>query len=88
MSEWLPTKSAEIVRQQLGNETLLLDGQGKTVHVLNVTADVIWKHCDGSHTSEQIERVLREQFSMSAETTLTQDVNDTLNLLRQKGLIH
>ncbi len=84
---WQPKQSPKITRQQIGNETILLDGKGKAVHILNTTADVIWQCCDGNHTVAQIEAVLREQFDVSAETALTKDVTDTLILLQEKGLL-
>lgn len=87
MIDWKPKQSAEITQQQIGNETLLLDGSGKTVHVLNATAVTIWQCCDGNHTPAQIEVALREAFAVSAETPLTQDVADTLQLFQQKALI-
>lgn len=87
MHGWQPKQSAEIQQQQIGNEILLLDGKGKTVHVLNATAFTIWECCDGSNTVTQIEAALREQFEISAGTTLTKDVTATLDALRQKQLI-
>lgn len=87
MCEWQPRQSAEITQQQIGNETLLLDGQGKTVHVLNATALTIWECCDGNHTIPQIEAALREQFAVSAETPLTKDIDDALSQFHKKGLV-
>lgn len=88
MQNWQPRQSAEIVQQQIGKETLLLDGQGKTVHVLNATALVIWEGCDGNHTIPQIEARLRERFELPNQHTLSQDVADTLKQFRAKGLVN
>ena len=83
-----PVQSADVRTQQLGQETLLLDRQGATVHVLNPTAYAIWQRCDGRHTPADIANRLRDQFAISAEHDPLQDVTQTLALLRRKGLLH
>lgn len=85
--QMLPLRLAKIMQQTLDNETLLLDSQGDTVHVLNSTAFAIWELCDGKHTVEQMEAAIADQFELPSDHTLSQDIRQTLNLFLEKGLL-
>lgn len=84
---WQPRQSADFTQQQIADETLLVDADGKAVHVLNPTAFAIWQRCDGQHTPADIAAALREAFAVSDNTDLAADVQQTLALLREKNLI-
>ena len=87
MNTWKPVRLSTITQQTIGDETLLLDAKGGTVHVLNTTAQAIWRLCDGEHTQAAIVSELREQFELPSADTVEQDVRHTLNQFLDKGLL-
>ena len=87
MNNWKPVRVGTITQQTIGNETLLLDSSGGAVHVLNATALVIWQLCDGEHTPNAMVSALHTQFDLQGVDTVAEDVNQTLRLFSDKGLL-
>jgi hypothetical protein len=76
-----------VTTQDLGDEVLLYDAGRENVHILNTTAQAIWKLCDGRHTVGQIcEKIIREYPYMSS-SEITDDVTGILAELYAKNLI-
>ena len=82
-----PVRKQGIVIQDIGRETLLYSAEGKTIHVLNPTAKVIWDLCDGAHTIEDMEHEIRSSFSFSREHNVIEDVKRTLGIFKDKGIL-
>jgi len=79
-------KQKGVIIQDIGNEVVLRNVDEKTIHVLNTTARIIWELCDGEHTIEDMERQLRETFSIPDNTNIRNDIVNTLNALSEKGM--
>lgn len=80
-------KQKGIVVQNIGKETFLRSKEGKTIHILNSTAKRIWELCDGMHTVEDIEKKIRDEFSISGDSDIAGDILLTLKTLHEKGLL-
>ena len=80
-------KQKGVIEQDIGNEIVLRNADEKTIHVLNATARIIWELCDGNHTVEDMERQLKERYSIPENTNLLDDILNTLNALSQKGML-
>ncbi len=50
-----------LVVQELGEETIIYDEQRDHVHRLNRTAALIWRHCDGRRTINDLVAVLQAE---------------------------
>jgi hypothetical protein len=55
-------RRAELVVQEVDNETLVYDLQSHKAHCLNQTAAIVWKHCDGKRTVEQLARKVEAEL--------------------------
>lgn len=53
--------------RELPNEVLIYDLDGHKAHCLNETAALIWKHCDGRSTAEQIAASLANELKVSVD---------------------
>ncbi|MDN3514522.1 MAG: PqqD family peptide modification chaperone [Candidatus Brocadia sp.] len=82
-----PVRKQGIIIQEIGHETLLYDAQGKTVHVLNPTAKLIWQLCDGAHTAEDMEQTIRSKFSVASDHDVSADIQRTLAVFVDKGVL-
>jgi hypothetical protein len=49
-------RRAELVIQVVDNETIVYDLKSHKAHCLNQTSALVWKHCDGKQTAEQLAR--------------------------------
>ena len=76
-----------IIVQDMGRETLLCSAEGKAIHVLNPTAKLIWELCDGGHTREEVEQVIRARFSIPDDRNVAEDVRHTLEVFVKKGIV-
>ena len=83
----VPAAKPGIVVEALGDETLLYSAEGKAIHVLNPTANLIWTLCDGSHTITDMEQAVRSTFAVPEAHDLIKDIRQTLDIFRGKGLL-
>ena len=49
-----------LVVQELGDETIIYDEQRNHIHRLNRTAALVWRHCDGRRTADELARVVQD----------------------------
>ncbi|MDG6025390.1 MAG: PqqD family protein [Candidatus Brocadia sp.] len=82
-----PIRKPGIMVQDMGRETLLYSAEGKAIHVLNPTAKLIWELCDGKHSIEEMEQVIRAGFSISDNHNVAGDIRHTLEVFTEKGVV-
>ena len=82
-----PQQKLDFVSQDIGGETILYSKDDEAIHVLNPTAKVIWDLCDGQHSIDEIERALRDNFSIKDDQDVAGDILRTLAVFQAKGLI-
>ena len=80
-----PQQKTGLKIKEIGGETLLIDGED--IHVLNPTAALIWKLCDGAHTPADMAAALAAEYEIPADHDLNADIERTLSDFRSKGLI-
>jgi hypothetical protein len=59
-----------LVIRQLADESLIYDRKRDEAHCLNQTAALVWKHCDGKTSAEQIAALLHEQLGETVDVDL------------------
>lgn len=84
--EWRPTGRKELVFRKVGDEWLLFDPRAQEVHVLNLSAAVVWSHCTGDHTVREIVRATRDAFGEAPEP-LGDRVREIVRRFRESGLL-
>lgn len=78
----------EVVSRPLGkDEWALYDPRTDRVHALNLTAAVVWEHCDGTRTAEELAEVLVEHFPDAPRKRLVEDVLSALRRFDEEGLV-
>jgi hypothetical protein len=55
-------RNEELVIQDLPDEVLVYDLKRHKAHCLNKTAAFIWNHCDGQSTTEEIARMMEQEW--------------------------
>jgi hypothetical protein len=69
-----PKKREDLAIQEVGNEFMLYDETNEKIHVLNHTAYLIWKLCDGNHTINDIENEISKNYSKTEYSDILQDI--------------
>ena len=87
MKDSLPQRKPGIEAKDIGGETLLYNESGDEIHVLNTTAKSIWELCDGQHTPQDMEKAIREEYSIAAEMDVKADIERVLQIFRTKKLL-
>jgi hypothetical protein len=82
-----PVRKSDISIKDIGDETLLYNIDEEAIHILNPTAQLIWELCDGVHTVADIEQTIRTNFSVPAGHDVTADIQRTLAVFTDKGLL-
>jgi len=75
-----------VMVRQVGQELLLLDTASNQIHQLNQTASFIWHNCDEARSSDDIARLLANEYEISYGLAVN-DVVKTLEKLRELNLI-
>src|SRR5215510_3459229 len=67
--ELLPRARQEgLVIRELPDETLVYDLERHKAHCLNKTAALIWNHCDGRTSVDEMEVILAQQLDQSIDS--------------------
>ena len=87
MSTDKPTKKKDIHARKLGAEWLLYDSSSEKLHVLNSSAEFVWRLCDGNHDLAAIKAKMREKYDIHDERKLDDDIGNILKELTQIGVL-
>lgn len=87
----LPTQPRvrdDVVFRPLAGEWVVFDPQGRRLHVMNLTASLVWLSCDGTRTRDEIVREVRAAFSEPPDPQrVEEDVTEALGTFLEKGLL-
>lgn len=83
----LVIQTKDAVWRRIGDEIVVIKGDGQSTHVLNKTAALIWEKCDGKYGIDEIAAYLCERFNVSHEQARA-DVMDIIDKLKQVGIIN
>jgi hypothetical protein len=64
--------------QEVGNELVVYDEERHLAHRLSRTAALVWRHCDGKHSVEDLTARLRKELGPSADEDLVRLALDRL----------
>jgi hypothetical protein len=76
--------SASMIQEELAGELMVLDLATRKAFCLNRSAVVVWEHCDGKTSIEELARLLAEETETPAELRV---VEFALHKLNQEGLM-
>lgn len=75
-------RSADLIIEEVPGETLIYDLKSHKAHCLNSTASLVWKHCDGKQTAEQVARRMEAELGAPVSIELVWLAVDRLEKLR------
>lgn len=87
MTEYRPKKKSRLLHGEMSEDAVLYDEETKEIHVLNPTAFLVWKLCDGGHSVEDIEQAVKREFSTRAGQEIAEDIQKIVDTFKDKGLL-
>lgn len=85
-----PLRRPDVHCEYLDDEAVLYDWAHHQVHYLNVSACLVWSHCDGLTSVRGIRDIVADAFDVrdaSGRAQLLMDVEDALDRLSRHGLL-
>jgi len=82
-----PCRCAHVEERAAGPELVLYDPVGGRLHVLNETAAVVWRLCDGSIQNLDIADRLRSDYRFDGDHDPRTDIQEILHSFLAAGLI-
>ncbi len=83
-----PLGRSDVIFRPLDDTWVLFDPRAEQIHVLNLSAALVWAHLDGKSTIETVAEAVGSAFNppQTAAQVWT-DVQDTLERFREAGLL-
>ena len=88
MADYKPKRRNLPIRGKKNKDKVLYDAETREIHVLNSTAFFIWELCDGQHSLEDMENLMRSKFSINEEQDVFQDIKVIVKSLCDKRLLN
>jgi hypothetical protein len=82
-----PIKKENVYARKLGDEWMIYDSELEKVHIINSTAEYVWRMCDGSHDLLTIKAKFLEEYDIKDDQQLENDLRQILEKFEQLGVI-
>ena len=82
--EWRPRARDDVIFRKTGDEWLLYDPTTDDIHVLNLSAALVWTLCTGDLLVQDIQTEVEEAFKKSA---VNGDVEEIIDEFQAAGLL-
>lgn len=82
-----PASKGDIVYRRAGDEAILYNAKAKFIHMINSTAVLVWELCDGLHSIDEIEEIIRDKFEVSTKNDIRKDIQDIIEEFRKLKLL-
>lgn len=82
---WHPRAREDVVFRRVGEDWVLFDPRAQRIHVLNLSAALVWSFCTGEMEVPAVEAEVRKAFGIALEDPRVEEaVRDFL----EAGLLH
>ncbi len=81
-----PQARDDVLFRQVDEEWVVFDPTANELHILNLSAAVVWSHCTGEMTPGEIAAALGEAYDIDEARALA-DVAAALERFREAGLL-
>ena len=83
-----PRAREDLVFRQLDDEWVVFDPETERLHVLNITSSLVWAHCTGEYTFDDIVKEVAGAFSDPVDPErVASDVESALSEFSKAGLL-
>lgn len=87
VADWsVPRRRPDVRESELDGEAVLFDPRSGCTFHCNLTAQMVWRQCDGETTAVQIARMVADEYEVDPETALD-DIEQSIALFVESGLL-
>jgi hypothetical protein len=61
----------DLTVRELPEETLVYDRRQNRAHCLNATAALVWRHCDGNTSLDELARIVSRELAIAGQSVVT-----------------
>ncbi|NNF28042.1 MAG: PqqD family protein [Gemmatimonadetes bacterium] len=76
-----------MIFRQLSDDWVVFDPVANQIHVLNLSAALVWASCDGTRPVEEIVRDVAASYDDTVEDSVRSDVESALERFGSEGLL-
>lgn len=87
MSIRKPLHKDGIFTRKMGKEWMLYDEKNESIHIINSTAEFVWRLCDGSHSIDEIKQELMNIYRISEGIDVRKDVDSIIEKFHQLKIL-
>lgn len=87
MAKNYPQKKETIYSRRMGEEWMLYDSNNEGIHVINATAEYVWRLCDGSNSREDIKEKISIEYNVPDGADLSMDIDAILEKFQELGVL-
>lgn len=78
MSIRKPLRKDGIFTRKTGKEWMLYDSKNESIHIINSTAEFVWRLSDGSRSIDEIKQELMNTYQISEGIDIGKDVDSII----------
>lgn len=82
-----PLRKDGILTRRMGEEWMLYDSEKGDIHVINSTAEFVWRLCDGTHKTSEIQHQVQETFDVPDGVDVIKDIDGIIEKFRDLGVL-
>jgi hypothetical protein len=82
-----PLRKDGILTRRIGDEWMLYDSEKGDIHVINSTAEFVWRSCDGSRSISEIQRQVKETFDVPNGIDIIKDIDGIIEKFYDLGVL-
>ena len=87
MDAMKPLKKDGVLARKTGDEWVLYNSEDKSIHVINATAEFVWRLCDGSHTCNDIAQQMHDTFHVPEGTDVGKALDAIIKNFSDLGML-
>ena len=87
MDKKYPLRKNGISTRRIGDEWMLYNSEKGDIHVINSTAEFVWRMCDGSRSISEIIHQVRDDYELSDEINIKKDIEDIIQIFWELGVL-
>ena len=87
MDKKYPLRKNGILTRRIGDEWMLYNSEKGDIHVINSTAEFVWRMCDGSRSISEIIHQVRDDYELSDEINIKKDIEDIIQIFWELGVL-
>lgn len=85
--KYKPSRKKSVIAKELDHRLILYNPDAKEIYLLNDSASLVWKLCDGGFTIEKIADATAQKYDLSSRLEIQGDIVEIVGDFKKEGLV-